>query len=137
MIGADFLEILKTMRINRFICLAAIAAVGLGCGVARAQGNDPDAIPAVAWRIPIGTPPANPGGRRPELVYNIDDGYWQGAPVGGFGAGTFSRSYRGKFERWHLKAGVHKYQDVPANQFAVFGQREGEAPVAMALGVGK
>ena len=85
-----------------------------------------DQIPATAWRIPIGQPPANPGGRKPELT-NIDDGFWQGAPVGGIGAGTFSRSYRGNFERWHIKAGVHKYQNVPANQFAVFVQPEGEA----------
>ena len=66
-----------------------------------------DQVPATAWRIPIGQPPANPGGRKPELT-NIDDGFWQGAPVGGIGAGTFSRSYRGNFERWHIKAGVHK-----------------------------
>jgi non-lysosomal glucosylceramidase len=91
----------------------------------------------VAWRIPIGTPPKNPGGHRPEISTLIDDGYWQGAPVGGFGAGTFSQSYRGKFERWHVKAGVHKYQDVPANQFAVFAQPEGGAAVAEALSVGK
>ena len=60
-----------------------------------------------------------------------------GIAVGGFGAGTFSLSYRGKFERWHLKAGVHKFEDVPANQFAVFAQREGEPSVAEALSVGK
>jgi hypothetical protein len=35
-----------------------------------------------------------PGCDHPGL---IDDGYWQGAPVGGMGAGTFSRSYRGDF----------------------------------------
>ena len=80
--------------------------------------------------------PQNPGGRKPELT-NIDDGYWQGAPVGGFGAGTFSRSYRGNFERWHIKAGVHKYQNVPANQFAVFEQAEGESPMAEVLSTGK
>src|SRR5271170_5497904 len=91
-----------------------------------------DHIPAVAWRIPIGKPPVNPGGRKPELT-NIDDGFWQGAPVGGFGAGTFSRSYRGNFERWHVKAGVHKYQNVPANQFAVFVQPQGEAARAEVL----
>ncbi len=95
-----------------------------------------DQIPSIAWRIPIGQPPANPGGRKPELT-NIDDGFWQGAPVGGIGAGTFSRSYRGNFERWHVKAGVHKYQDVPANQFAVFVQPEGEAAVAQVLSTGK
>jgi non-lysosomal glucosylceramidase len=95
-----------------------------------------DRIPAIAWRIPIGQPPANPGGRKPELT-NIDDGFWQGAPVGGIGAGTFSRSYRGNFERWHIKAGVHKYQNVPANQFAVFAQAEGGAAVAQVLSTGK
>jgi len=103
--------------------------------IARSQ----DEIPPLAWRIPIGQPPANPGGRKPELPPdgNIDDGFWQGAPVGGFGAGTFSRSYRGNFERWHLKTGVHKYENVPANQFSVFTQKEGGAPVAVVLSTGK
>ncbi|PYY03797.1 MAG: glucosylceramidase [Acidobacteria bacterium] len=91
-----------------------------------------DNIPHAAWRIPIGQPPANPGGHKPEIS-NIDDGFWQGAPVGGFGAGTFSRSYRGHYERWHLKAGVHKYEDVPANQFAVFVRPEGGEPIAQVL----
>src|ERR1700728_1439014 len=95
-----------------------------------------DHIPSVAWRIPIGQPPANPGGNEPELT-NIDDGFCQGAPVGGFGAGTFSRSYRGNFERWHVKAGVHKYEDVPADQFAIFVQPEGGPAKAVALSTGK
>src|SRR6266478_4214412 len=95
-----------------------------------------DQIPPTAWRIPIGQPPANPGGRKPELT-NIDDGFWQGAPVGGLGAGTFSRSYRGNYERWHIKAGVHKYQNVPANQFAVFTQPEGGPARAQVLSTGK
>jgi len=47
--------------------------------------------------------------------------------VGGFGAGTFSRGYRGDFARWHIKAGVHKYEPVYANQFAIFQQSEGDA----------
>lgn len=95
-----------------------------------------DEIPVAAWRRPIGAPLQNPGGRKPGLGI-IDDGYWQGAPVGGFGAGTFSRTYRGNFERWHVKAGIHKYQNVPANQFAVFAQSEGEAPIAQALSTQK
>jgi len=119
------------LRLNRFISaflLLAAASAAFG----------QDTIPEAAWRIPIGTPPANPGTHKPELgSSNIDDGYWQGAPVGGFGAGTFSRSYRGRFERWHVKAGIHKYQDVAADQFAVFAQQEGSAPVSMALAVGK
>ena len=88
-------------------------------------------IPAAAWRRPLGEPLANPGVRR--NTTDIDDGYWQGSPVGGYGAGTFSRTYRGDFARWHIKAGVHKYESVPADQFAMFQQAEGEAPVAQVL----
>ena len=47
----------------------------------------------------------SPGESRSDaLAGDIDDGYWQGVPVGGIGAGTFSRSYRGDFARWHIKA---------------------------------
>ncbi len=84
-----------------------------------------DEIPKISWTRPLGAPLANPGTRKNS--YDIDDGYWQGAPVGGFGAGTFSRTYRGDFARWHIKSGVHKYAPVWANQFAMFQQIEGEA----------
>ena len=120
------------MRIKRFIPAFLIIVAAAGGGVCQSR------IPAAAWRIPVGTAPSNPGAQRvEEHSGNIDDGYWQGAPVGGIGAGTFSRTDRGKFERWHLKTGTHKYQDVPANQFAVFAQPEGGAAVSMALAVGK
>ena len=84
-----------------------------------------DEIPKIAWRRPLGKPLENPGVRKNKS--DIDDGYWQGSPVGGFGAGTFSRTYRGDFARWHIKAGVHKYVSVPANQFAMFQQVAGDA----------
>jgi non-lysosomal glucosylceramidase len=84
-----------------------------------------DDIPQAAWRRPLGLPLDKPGVTR--IPGNIDDGFWQGAPVGGFGSGTFSRTFRGDFARWHMKAGVHKYAPVYANQFAVFQQVEGEA----------
>lgn len=84
-----------------------------------------DAIPKAAWRRPLGLPLDKPGVTR--VAGSIDDGFWQGAPVGGFGAGTFSRSYRGDFVRWHMKAGVHKYAPVYANQFAMFQQAAGQA----------
>ncbi|HKB97498.1 MAG TPA: GH116 family glycosyl-hydrolase, partial [Terriglobales bacterium] len=84
-----------------------------------------DAIPKIAWKRGIGEPFANPGTRKPQLTDLIDDGYWQGAPVGGFGAGTFSRTYRGDFSRWHLKAGIHKYETVYSNQFAIYEKSEG------------
>ena len=85
-----------------------------------------DTIPKAAWKRPIGLPLNNAGGKKPTLeASHIDDGYWQGAPVGGFGAGTFSRTYRGDFARWHMKAGVHKYGTVFGNQFAMYQKSEG------------
>ncbi|MEO8725754.1 MAG: non-lysosomal glucosylceramidase [Acidobacteriaceae bacterium] len=95
-----------------------------------------DHIPAAAWHIGLGVAPANPGGHKPEIS-NIDDGFDQGAPVGGFGAGTFSRGYDGDFSRWHIKAGVHKFENVPANQFAVFVKPDGGEAVAKALSTKK
>jgi len=53
--------------------------------------------------------------------------FWQGAPVGGFGAGTFSRTFRGDFARWHVQPGIHKYQPIYANQFAMFQKSEGDS----------
>jgi non-lysosomal glucosylceramidase len=91
-----------------------------------------DTIPKAAWKRAIGLPLANAGAKKPTLdAGHIDDGYWQGAPVGGFGAGTFSRTYRGDFARWHIKNGVHKYQTVYANQFAMYQKAEG-APEGVA-----
>ena len=91
-------------------------------------------IPAAAWKRALGLALENPGTKMPTLERrHIDDGYWQGAPVGGFGAGTFSRSYRGDFVRWHLKTGVDRYQSIPLNRFSVFEQAEGSTPVATVL----
>src|ERR1051325_7523470 len=85
-----------------------------------------DAISKAAWKRAIGLPLENAGGVKPQLKGGmIDDGYWQGAPVGGFGAGTFSRTYRGDFSRWHIKGGVHKYQTIWENQFAMYQKSEG------------
>lgn len=89
-----------------------------------AQAFAGDAIPAAAWKRPIGVPLPNAGTKKPALQI-IDDGFWQGAPVGGLGAGTFSRTYRGDFSRWHLKSGVHKYQTIDVNQFSMFQKPEG------------
>src|SRR5437763_8937833 len=87
-----------------------------------------DEIPKAAWRRPLGQPLQNAGTAKPALgPGHNDDDYWQGAPVGGFGAGTFSRSYRGDFSRWHLQPGVHKFQPVYANQFAIFQKSEDQA----------
>src|SRR5204863_6186835 len=93
-----------------------------------------DTIPKAAWKRAIGLPLANAGTKKPTLDRgHIDDGYWQGAPVGGFGAGTLSRTYRGDFARWHIKSGVHKYETVFANQFAMYQRSEGAQPTAQVL----
>jgi non-lysosomal glucosylceramidase len=104
----------------------AVACVLLtGCAATALFGEE---IPKAAWRRPIGQPLENAGTSKPALGSgHIDDGYWQGAPVGGFGAGTFSRTFRGDFSRWHLQPGVHRYQTVYANQFAMFQKAEDEA----------
>src|SRR5215475_9623916 len=113
------------------LCVLALAAFS--------AATFADEIPRAAWRRPIGKPLENAGTRKPALVESghIDDGYWQGAPVGGFGAGTFSRSYRGDFSRWHLQPGVHKFETVWANQFAMYQRAEGEEGVAKVLYAGK
>jgi non-lysosomal glucosylceramidase len=108
-------------RFVRILCLISVVFP------IAALSQTSDLIPQAAWRRPLGQPLPTAMGKKPEIKNMIDDGYWQGAPVGGFGAGTFSRSYRGDFVRWHLKAGVHKYQNVPANQFSVFMKPEGAA----------
>ena len=104
--------------------LLLLAATSSLCVLLIPQPSLGDEIPKIAWRRPLGQPLENPGVRKNKS--DIDDGYWQGTPVGGFGAGTFSRTYRGDFARWHLKSGVHKYVSVPANQFAMFQQVVGE-----------
>jgi non-lysosomal glucosylceramidase len=97
------------------------------------SGQASDVIPKAAWRRALGQPLPTALGKKPEIKRMIDDGYWQGAPVGGLGAGTFSRTYRGDFARWHLKAGIHKYESIPANQFSVFVKPEGGQGVAQVL----
>ena len=95
-------------------------------GAPFARGSDD--IPKAAWKRPIGAPLPDPGTKKPALDGgHLDDGYWQGAPVGGFGAGTFSRTYRGDFARWHMQGGVHKYETVNADQFAMYQKAEGDA----------
>jgi len=80
-------------------------------------------IPKVTWSRPIGLPFDSVG--HPYHRTNIDDGYWQGAPLGGMGAGSIGRTYRGDFARWHLKVGFHKYGTVWGNQFCVWQKPQG------------
>ncbi len=90
-----------------------------------------DPIPEAAWARAIGVPLEDPG-RPTDIHPMIDDGYWQGAPLGGIGAGTVGRTYRGDFARWHLHIGRHHYEPLPACMFSVFVQTP-EETVAQAL----
>jgi non-lysosomal glucosylceramidase len=109
------------------------AGLCLFAGLLPGFAYEADSIPKAAWKRGIGEPLSAPGTRKANLQV-IDDGYWQGAPVGGFGSGTFSRTFAGNFSRWHLKTGVHKYQTLYANQFAMYQQTEGsKASVAQVL----
>jgi len=107
--------------LKRSAIAIAVCAFSLATAFTSLAQNE---IPKAAWTRPLGLPLDNAGVTR--VAGDIDDGYWQGVPVGGFGAGTFSRTYRGDFARWHIKAGVHKYETVNANQFAMFQQSEGD-----------
>ena len=57
--------------------------------------------------LPTPLPPTQP----------LDDGYNQGLPIGGLGAGSIGRSYTGDFSRWHLRIGRHEYEPSLPNQF--------------------
>ncbi|KAF7802268.1 non-lysosomal glucosylceramidase isoform X1 [Senna tora] len=46
-----------------------------------------------------------------------------GVPLGGVGAGSIGRSYRGEFQRWQLFPVVCEEKPVLANQFSVFVSR--------------
>ncbi len=92
-------------------------------------------IPKVAWTRGLGQPLENPGVSK--VKGNIDDGYWQGVPLGGFGSGSIGRTYRGDFARWHLKTGVHKYESIAPDVFAAYEQTGDSAPAAVVLRAGK
>ena len=64
---------------------------------------------------------------------NLDDGPWHGMPLGGFGAGCFSRSPRGDFNLWHLDGGEHIFRSLDSCQFSVFEQPEGGEAQAYAM----
>ena len=45
----------------------------------------------------------------------IDDGEWAGVPIGGLGAGSIGRTFRGDFARWHLEVGKHVFRPSPVD----------------------
>lgn len=93
-----------------------------------------NSIPDYAWTRAIGDPFTTAG--HPKTSYAIiDDGPLQGAPLGGIGAGTFSRTYAGDFARWHLNIGQHEYRSIPANMFSVY-TNDGQTDIAQVLYTG-
>ena len=90
------------------------------------------AIPRVAWRRGIGVPPERVGRPRVDEPM-VDDGPWSGVPIGGLGAGSIGRTYRGDFRRWHLTVGEHRVEDVPLTGFSVFVGRPGRSGEAHVL----
>jgi non-lysosomal glucosylceramidase len=99
------------------------------------QQAPPASIPEAAWSRAIGLPFDDPA-QASNAYPIIDDGPVQGAPLGGFGAGTFARTYAGDFARWHMDIGTHSYKTVPADMFSVYAQ-QGDQTVAQALWTGK
>ncbi len=102
-------------------CLSFFASTAPGMVSANPKPIPPGEveIPAVAWSRGIGVP-FDGAGHPYESSTKIDDGPWAGLPLGGLGAGSIGRTYRGDFARWHLDLGTHRFESLPANQFSVF-----------------
>jgi len=81
-------------------------------------------IPKEAWKRKIGEPLELPG--KTKIIGfegglpNFDDGYFNGMPLGGFGAGTFSHTFRGDFTRWHMDIGKHNHKTLFPCQFGIY-----------------
>ena len=83
--------------IKHLVRTLTLLAAGAAAALCQSQ------IPAVAWHDQF-----SHQSRQPAKQFtggNIDDSYWQGAPVGGIGAGT-SRSGRALHRAWHPEPGV-------------------------------
>jgi len=55
-----------------------------------------------------------------KVKYPMIDTFPHGAPLGGFGAGTFARTPSGDFSTWHLFPGIHIYENIQSCNFAVY-----------------
>ena len=101
--------------LSGLLLLGILVAIG-GLGMAQTTNIS---VPQVAWWRGIGEPFSQAGHAKVSYPM-IDDGYWQGAPIGGFGSGSIGHTYRGDFARWHLDVGTHRYQTVWADQFSLY-----------------
>lgn len=111
------------MRKIMIILLLALSMAASSLG-GPDEGKIKISIPEATWERGIGDPFAHPG--HPKVFYPmIDNGYWQGAPIGGFGSGSIGHTYRGDFARWHLDIGTHRYETVWADQFSLYQEVDG------------
>jgi len=60
------------------------------------------------WRRSIGARHPNPFTAKPDQDLT-DDGPIQGLPLGGLGTGSIGRDHDGRFARWNLSPGHHRY----------------------------
>jgi non-lysosomal glucosylceramidase len=126
---------------RRALLLLAIVGPLVGCGPMRTPvtpgpaAPDPAVsapaaaghadIPEAAWTRPLGEPFPE-AARAADVGYPLlDDGPYQGLPLGGLGSGSIGRTYRGDFARWHTQVGVHRYAPAWANQFSVYTEQGG------------
>ena len=92
-------------------------------------------IPPYTWQCEIGKKWDHPYTVR--YASNLDDGPNHGMPLGGFGAGCIGRAPSGDFNLWHIDGGNHIFQNIPACQFSVFEQVEGEEAQVYAMSTEK
>lgn len=83
-------------------------------------------IPNAAWSRPIGLPCPEASVAADVDHSLVDDGPFQGVPLGGLGSGSIGRTFRGDFARWHLDIGRHHYETMWANQFSVYVEQHGQ-----------
>jgi len=102
-------------RLSLFLALLLIIGWLAVASTAAGKGD----IPGVAWSRGIGQPFDEAGHPYPDSP-TPDDGPWAGLPLGGLGAGSIGRTYRGDFARWQLNLGSTRFESLPANQFSVF-----------------
>jgi len=82
------------------------------------------------WRRPIGARHPDPFLAKPgqELT---DDGAVQGLPLGGLGTGSIGRDHDGRFARWHLAPGHHRYQQSEGSWLGLELTDGGGRPLAL------
>lgn len=64
-------------------------------------------------------------------------GPYQGVPLGGIGAGTVGRGWRGEFRRWQRRPSFYQQWVAWACQFSLFVARPGQPPQAQVLYPGR